>query len=183
MHRTNRVSAGLLRIALLGSLGLILADGRAFAQDRGGFTALVDMGVGVQNDSSIEETEVGLAGVSFGVGGFLTRDLALLFRVAGTNVSYDFGAVGDYGQASGFAGPGLQYWLSDRFNLEAGAGVGFWNAGNDEEESGFGLLLGAGVTVFNRGKHNLQFGVQYTPAFTSPGTIHNVGFTFGYQFL
>jgi len=52
-----------------------------------------------------------------------------------------------------------------------------------EKAKAFGLLFGAAVTVFNRGKHNLQFGVQYTPAFTKPGTIHNVGFTFGYQFL
>ena len=77
----------------------------------------------------------------------------------------------------------VQYWLSNRFNIEAGAGVGFWNAGNDEEESGLGLILGAGITLFNRGKHNLQFGVQYAPAFTDPGTVHNLGFTFGYQFL
>jgi hypothetical protein len=45
------------------------------------------------------------------------------------------------------------------------------------------LILGAGVTIFNRGKHNLQLGVQYSPAFTDPGTVHNMGFTFGYQFL
>ena len=41
-----------------------------------------------------------------------------------------------------------------------------------------------GVTVFNHGKHNLQVGVEYAPAFTDlVGTINNIGFTFGYQFL
>ena len=48
----------------------------------------------------------------------------------------------------------------------------------------FALLigLGAGYSIFNRGKHNVQLGVHYTPAFTDPGTVHNFGFTFGYQF-
>jgi hypothetical protein len=160
----------------------LLSGGRAFAQDRGGFTALVDLGVGVQNDSGIQETQAGLAGLNFGVGGFFTRDLAVMFRLTGTNVSYDFGAAGDYRQTSGVAGPTVQYWLSNRVNLEAGAGWGFWS-GADEDETGPGLILGAGVTIFNRGKHNLQLGVQYSPAFTDPGTVHNMGFTFGYQFL
>ena len=67
---------------------MLLAGDRAFAQDRGGFTALVDLGVGIQNDTSIEETAVGLAGINFGVGGFMTPDLAIMFRLAGTNVNY-----------------------------------------------------------------------------------------------
>ena len=153
----------------------------ATAQDRGGFTALVDLGVGVQNDSAIEESAVGLAGINAGVGAFLNRDLALLFRISGTNVSYELGG-GDYGQTSGVTGAALQYWLSDRFNVEAGGGVGFWSGSTDENNHGLGLIVGAGFSVFNRGKHNLQVGVQYAPAFTEPGTVHNLGFTFGYQF-
>ncbi len=171
------------RIVVLALLTILLADGPAFAQERGGFTALVDLGVGVQHDTSIEETAVGLAGLNVGAGAFLTRNLALMFRLAATNVSYDFGPAGDYRQVSGIVGPALQYWVSDRFNVEAGAGFGFWSAGSDEDETGLGLLLGAGVTVFNRGRHNLQFGIQYVPAFTDPGAVHNVGFTLGYQFL
>ena len=68
---------------------MLLAGDRAVAQDRGGFTFLVGVGVGVQNDTSIEETEVGLAGINFGVGGFATPDVAIMFRQAGTNVNYD----------------------------------------------------------------------------------------------
>ena len=77
----------------------------------------------------------------------------------------------------------LQYWVSDRLNLEGGAGFGFRTGNYTLSDGGFGLILGAGVPIFNRGKHNLQFGVQYAPAFTDPGTVHNIGFTFGYQFL
>jgi hypothetical protein len=169
-----------MRVAIC-ACAIVIAGGRAFAQDRGGFTALVDFGLGVQNDGSIEETAVGLTGVNFGIGGFLTRDVALMFRLSGTNVTYDL-AGGDYGQTSGVAGPALQFWLSDKFNVEAGAGVGFWRSDTDEDNQGFGLIVGAGVSIFNRGKHNVQVGLQYSPAFTEPGAVHNFGFTFGYQF-
>ena len=125
-----------MRVAIC-ACAIVIAGGRAFAQDRGGFTALVDFGLGVQNDGSIEETAVGLTGVNFGIGGFLTRDVALMFRLSGTNVTYDL-AGGDYGQTSGVAGPALQFWLSDKFNVEAGAGVGFWRSDTDEDNQGFG---------------------------------------------
>ena len=159
----------------------VLFSGRAFAQDRGGFTALVDFGVGVQSDAAIEETAVGFAGVNFGAGAFLNKDLALMFRLASTTVNYDFGEEGDFTQTSGVAGPAVQWWLSDRFNIEAGAGWGFWNGGG-EKSNGFGVLVGLGVPIFNRGKHSLQVGVQYAHAFTDPGTVHNLGITLGYQF-
>ena len=180
---TCAIGQKLLRMVTFSALTIVLGSGSAAAQERGGFTALVDLGVGIQSDSSIDETETGLAGVSVGIGGFLTRDLALMFRITGTTVAYDFGAAGDYVQTSGVAGAALQFWLSDRFNLEAGAGVGFWSGDNDEGNGRAGLILGAGVTLLNRGKHNLQFGIQYAPAFTDPGTVHNIGFTIGYQFL
>jgi hypothetical protein len=176
----GRIKTRMLRLIICTCV-VAIAAGRAFAQDRGGFTALVDLGVGVQHDAGIDETAVGLAGVNLGVGGFLTRDLALMFRISGTNVDYDFGGV-DYSQTSGVVGPAMQFWLSDTFNVEAGAGVGFWRGDTDEANEGLGLILGAGVSVFNRGKHNLQLGIQYAPAFTDPGTVHNFGVTFGYQF-
>jgi hypothetical protein len=171
----------LVKVAVYAACALLIDGGTALAQDRGGFTFLVDAGVGIQNDSSIEETAVGLSGLSFGVGAFLTENLAPMFRLSATIVNYDLGGF-DYGQTSGFAGPSLQYWLSDRFNVEGGAGLGFWRGDTDEDSRGFGLLLGAGYSIFNRGKHNVQLGAQYTPAFTDPGTVHNFGFTFGYQF-
>ena len=133
-------------------------------------------------DAAFGESAVGLAGLNLGVGGFLTEDLALLFRISGTNVSYDGGLFGDISQVSGVAGTTLQYWVSDRFNIEAGHGLGFWSIG-DETERAFGFILGAGVTIFNRGNHNIQVGVEYAPAFTDSGTVNNLGFTLGYQFL
>lgn len=144
---------------------------------------MVNLGVGIQNDTFLEESAVGLAGANLGVGGFLTEDLALMFRLSGTNVAYDLGLPETFSQVSAVGGPAVQYWISDRFNLEAGVGLGIWNADDEEGDRGLGLILGAGVTIFNRGKHNLQVGVEYAPAFTKPGAIHNVGFTLGYQFF
>ena len=169
------------RVALCVVVALLFCSHHVVAQDRGGFTALVDLGVGVQNDTAIEETAVGLAGLSFGAGAFLNPDLAVMFRLIGSRVTYDLSGT-DYSQTSGFVGPSAQWWLSDRLNLEGGAGWGFWSGDTDEDNAGFGLLMGVGYSVFNRGKHNLQVGVQYAPAFTDPGTVHNFGFTFGYQF-
>ena len=162
-------------------VAIVLTGNQAFAQNRGGFTALVDLGVGVQRDTAIDETAVGLAGLGFGVGAFLNEDLAVMFRLTGTNVTYDL-AGGEYGQSSGVGGAAAQFWLSDKLNVEGGAGFGYWRGDNDESNRGFGLILGAGLSIWNRGKHNVQLGVQYLPAFTDPGMVHNFGFTLGYQF-
>lgn len=86
--------------------------------DRGGFTLLLDAGLGLQHDGYFGETEAGFAGVNLGIGGFLTRDLALVFRVSGTTVSYD-----GLGQTSGVGGPTAQLWLNDRLHLEGGVGA------------------------------------------------------------
>jgi hypothetical protein len=149
------------------------------APDRGGFTLLVDAGVGVQNDTAIEETAVGVAGLNFGVGGFVTRKMAIMARYSGTAASYGT-PVGDIDQISGVFAPTFQYWPGRRLYLEGGLGAGVWDAEGDSN-SGLGLILGAGFTVWNRGKHNLQLGFEYAPAFADPGAIHNVGITFGYQ--
>jgi hypothetical protein len=163
----------------------------AFAQNegegpnRGGFTLLLNLGVGVQHDAAFEKSEAGLAGLNLGVGGFLTDHAALMFRVSGTNVTYTLqtpGLQGQVSQVSGVAGVTLQYWLNDAWNIEAGPGLGFWDTGGLSEEA-LGLVVGTGLTIFNRGKHNLQVGVEYAPAFTDSGTVNNVGITFGYQFL
>jgi hypothetical protein len=143
---------------------------------RGGFTILVNLGFGVQNDTYVDESAGGLAGANLGIGGFVNPKLAVLGRFSGTNVNYDL-----FGQVSGVVGATLQYWATDRFIVEGGAGIGYWTAEGDSE-TGFGLIVGASGVVFNRGKHNLLVGVEYAPAFTDSGTVHNLGFTFGYQF-
>jgi hypothetical protein len=150
------------------------------ASDRSGFTLLANLGVGVQNDTALEDTSVGFGGANFGIGGFATRDLAILGRYSGTSVPYDMGGFGDLWQVSGVLAPTVQYWVTDKVNIEGGAGFGVWTV-EGEADRGLGLILAAAFTVFNRGKHNLQVGVEYAPAFTEPGAVHNFAITFGYQ--
>ena len=100
-----------LRVAALCLVTLVVVEGLALAQneaDRGGFTLLLNAGLGLQYDEAFEESAAGLAGLNLGVGGFLTRDLALMFRISGTNVSYDAGFFGDITQVSGVGGVTLQ---------------------------------------------------------------------------
>ena len=123
----------------------------------------------------------GLAGANVGVGGFLTNDLALLFRFSGTSVNRDLGPFESLTLISGVLGPTVQYWVSDRINIQGGVGPAFWNEGFTRE-TGFGVIAGVSAVVVGRGKHSLQVGVEYAPAFTDSATVHNLGVTFGYQF-
>jgi hypothetical protein len=149
------------------------------APDRSGFTMLLSLGVGRQDDGALPEAKTALAGLNLGLGGFLTSDLALWFRASGTTAQYDeFG----FNQTSGFGGPVLQYWVTDKVNLEGGVGAGFWTI-EDENDAGLGIMLGAGFVFFNSGRHNLQVGLEYAGAFVDPETIHNVGINFGWQLL
>lgn len=175
-----------VRVFTLSALVLGATASTASAQsapDRNGFTLLVNLGTGIQNDAGLEKTSVGLGGANLGIGGFVTPDLAISARFSGTNVEHET-PLGYVNQVSGVLAPTVQYWLNDKVNVEAGVGLGIWSVDEDEDEAsdrGLGLILGVGFTVFNRGKHNLQVGFEYAPAFTQPGAVHNLGITFGYQ--
>jgi hypothetical protein len=178
----STLASRLSQVVALTAIIVAVTAGNAAAQtmpDRGGFTFFVNGGLGIQNDAALEETAVGISGINFGVGGFLTKDLAIVGRYSGTAVSHET-PVGDINQISGVFAPTLQYWASDKMYLEGGVGAGVWNAEGDSNQ-GLGLILGAGFTMWNRGKHNLQVGFEYAPAFTDPGTVHNFGITIGYQ--
>ncbi len=160
---------------------LFAAEGKALAQDnnRGGFTFLINAGYAVQHDSRTAMSRRGQAGLNLGFGGFVTRDLGLLLRVSETMVRSDGSGADD--QASGVLGATLQYWVSDRVAIEAGGGLGFVESLYEADSPG--LIFGATATIFNRGKHSLQVGVEYAPVFRPSRTISNVGFTIGYQLL
>jgi hypothetical protein len=145
--------------------------------NRSGFTLLLNLGVGFQRDEFYGSTETGVGGINLGLGAFVNDDLALMFRLSGTNVSY-----GGTRQTSGVGGPALQYWVNDRVHLEGGVGIGFWDV-EGTNEGGLGLIFGAGYSVFNNTGHNLYLGVEYAPAFTEPETVHNFGIVFGWQLL
>jgi len=177
-------------IAAIGSGVLMLASTGAIAQeadaapDRSGFTLLLSLGVGNQINEPMDETAVGLGGLNLGIGGFLNPDLALWFRISGTNVSFSpEGASEDTRVVSAGGLLGVQYWANDSFNLEAGAGVGFANADPGDREQGFSMMLGAAWSFYHKGVTSFQVGVEYAPVFLDAGNIHNIGIVFGWQLL
>lgn len=178
---TRRSSSSIGLGCLLSALAistLLASPADATAQsdpERSGFTLLLNLGLGLQKDGAFPESQTGLAGLNLGIGGFLNERTALWLRISGTNVSY-----GSFSQASGFGGPAVQHWVNDRFALEGGVGLGFWNVGGTTE-SGLGLLLGATYAFWTNGGHNLSLGLEYAPAFTDPETVHNFGLVFGWQ--
>jgi hypothetical protein len=143
---------------------------------RGGFTVLVNLGAGFQHDEFLNDTASGVGGINFGIGGFVNEKIAILGRFSGTDVDFGYAS-----QTSGMAGGSIQYWVTDRFTIEAGLGSGFWSD-SVEIERGLAIIAAAGVIVFHKGHHNLSAGGEYTPVFAPSGTVHNFAITFGYQY-
>ena len=150
--------------------------------DRSGFTLLLTMGVGFQKLDAGRDWETGLGGLNLGIGGFLSPNLAVLFRISGTNVRYGepYEFLGDI--VSGFAGPSVQYWASDSFIFEGGLGVGVVDYENGGSRRGLGALLAAGYSFYHKKKSSLQVGIEYSFVASSRGT-HNLIIAFGWQLL
>ena len=164
--------------------------------DRDGFTLLLSAGVGIQDDKGLEDNAVGLSGLNIGIGVFLNEQFALMARISGTTADYDIelglNPEPEVRQVSGILALSGQYWVSDKVYVEGGPGVAIFNAevdfgeilGTEEvNDRAFGVFLGAGFTLSNRGKNDLQLGIEYAPGFFEVGTIHNIGFTLRYQLL
>lgn len=180
------MAAGALALAV-SATDVSLAAAQS-AQDQGGFTLAVDFGAGIRRDAAFDDYAVGGTGLNLAVGGFATPRLAILAQVS--NLGFGVDGRSTLTQASGIVGPVVQYWLRDRVHVRAGAGIGFSKSkGFDEgprptdyvSEIGVGLVLGGGVTVFRRGRHDVQVGVQVTPVFIAPRNAHTAGLVFGYQ--
>jgi outer membrane receptor protein involved in Fe transport len=175
------------RLLVVGVLvaGIFVCAAPARSQeDRGGFTLLLTLGYGLQNGAIGDDTYDGIGGLSFGIGGFVEDDVALMFRLSGTNVQYDYMLYGyDYSQdsVSGVAVFDVQWWTTDRLNLEFGGGFGFVDI-DSYSDRGLGLYAGIGYAVLLRAKHSLQLGIEYAPVFADD-TVNNLCFNVGFQFL
>ena len=135
----------------------------------------MSLGAGVQDDGAYPESKTGLAGLNLGIGGFLNEQTALWFRVSGTTASYE-----GVTQSSGFGGPAIQYWVSPKFAIEGGAGVGFWDI-EGVNESGLGILLGGTFVFWTNGSHSFSVGAELASAMTDPESVQNFGFVLGWQ--
>src|SRR5690349_8440988 len=86
------------RFLFIALLLLATSAPRANAQDRGGFTMLATLGYGLQSNGEFVvsdyitgdprtyggSTYSSVAGLNAGIGGFLTKDTALMARISGT---------------------------------------------------------------------------------------------------
>jgi hypothetical protein len=174
---------------------------QARAQDRGGFTLLMTLGYGIQAgdftgqaSTNIDQVQGivtgarnGLAGLNLGIGGFVSKNTALMLRLSGTTAKGEYYV--RYHQApkttditSGAMALDMQRWLGDRWNVEIGAGVGFLQSTLDNHR-GVGLFAAIGYSVLCRGGHSLQIGIEDAHYHDSDREIDNIGLCVGFQFL
>jgi hypothetical protein len=159
---------------------------------REGFTLELGLGIGLTHiapDGFDSETKLGLAPISLSLGGFLSEDLALMARMAGTSWFEDIGSetiqIGSY-----FYGAALQYWLSDEAFLAGGVGYGllavnplFSSSDDFDSEGGLAFTLRAGYAVYTSRNHALGFTLEFFPEFFDNATTFGTAINFQWQLL
>jgi hypothetical protein len=173
-----------LRIGLPGLLVLLLAGpARADAPARHGFTFELGLGGGMtilnEDLSSITRPGNGpiiedrytrtrvfgaIAPLSFGIGGFLTERVALLFRAAGT--AY-IKTLLEYAELNNFYGAVVEVWPSERLMWSAGLGLGFHGPNpldTGEVDLGVAASLRGHYALLASSKQTLGLSLELTPA-------------------
>ncbi len=155
------------------------------------FEASIGLGILRVSNEFADNSEVGLAGINLGIGGWLGPNIALSLRAVA--VSYrtdDEFAIGNYyGSArhtAGFLGPSLQYWVNDNAWVGGGIGLGIATssyAGDSESETGLGADLRAGYTFSTTSENTFNVSFEVTPASINDVTVTGISFLFGYQHL
>jgi len=159
---------------------------------REGFTLELGLGLGITHvapDGFDSETHVGLAPLSLSLGGFLSEDLALMARMAGTSWFEDSGndtvQIGSY-----FYGGALQYWVSDEAFVAGGVGYGvlannpFFSRSNGiDPQGGLAFTLRAGYAVYTSRNHALGFTLELFPEFFDKATTFGTAINFQWQLL
>jgi len=130
-----------------------------------GFTFELGLGISqtsIQSDlASRERNATGLAPLSFGIGGFLSPKVALMFRGSGTSLFREDALNRSYQVVNGHYGPSVQVWVTDRFFVGGGVGVAilattpFQRLARADQftEIGFGVNGRAGWAFALAGKH------------------------------
>jgi len=158
---------------------------------RQGFTLELGLGAAlthVSPDNGTSQTKVGLAPLSLGLGGFLTPDIALLARAAGTSY-FEKGANGDTSQfVSAFYGAHLQYWFTDRFMMSAGPGFMLFGENAfltpaEKPVTGYGASVRAGYAVLAIKHHVLRFSLELFPAKFKDASVLGSALNFEWQYF
>jgi hypothetical protein len=155
---------------------------------RAGFTIEGSLGLGLTHvdpeDSQYDSaTEGGLSGLNVAVGGFVTPTTAITLRIAGTMFTEESG-YDELTVVSGFLGPAVQRWFTERAFVGAGLGWGILAVDDgvqDESETGLGLDLRVGYDIVTSRTGALHIAAEVTPTFFDGGTVTGVGFQLGAQ--
>jgi hypothetical protein len=123
------------------------------------------------------ELKAGLAPLSLSLGGFLSEDVALLFRLTGTSYFEDGDQFGH-----NFYGPVVEIWPIDRLYL--GGGVGFavfgpnplTSSSDADPETGWALEARAGVALINSENHDLTLSAEFIPGFYEGDAVQGYAF-------
>ena len=160
---------------------------------REGFTLELGLGGAVTSVSGVPglsgAVRPGIGGLSLGLGGFVSRDLALSLRITGSQ-SWATNAGGDTSMISfGAVGLGVQYYVTDRVFAGASAGLGHLTAvpldgGSSYVEAGIAGSGRVGWAFFTTKEHQLAATAEVMHArllaYGGHGTTGVLGL--GYQF-
>lgn len=159
---------------------------------RHGFT--LELGIGIADtDASYGSNDgvaryggggIGLSGLSLSLGGYLTPNIALVARAAGTSFWNDFGQ-GSKQIVNGVYGASVIGWIGD-FYVSAGPGLALFvpsGATAVDLRGGLGLDLRAGWALLDT-KHNaLTLGLEALPAFYSDATVVGGALNFEWHYF
>ncbi len=153
------------------------------AHARSGFTIGVNGGIAasiVSDRGSGGFTEVGISGVNLDLGGYLSPDLAILFRALGSQYSKSLSGE-SIRFVNAFYGIVGQYWLTHQIAIEGGVGLAALISFGQED---FGVEE-VGVGVNARGTYRISRGwrasLDVSPSFYDGFNSTSVGLLGGYQ--
>jgi hypothetical protein len=127
---------------------------------------------------------VGLAPLSIGIGGFVSPQVALLFRLTGSS----YFRSGDQ-FTNGVYGGVVQYWPTDSVFVSAGGGVAvfgnnpLYSGSGSIDRTGVGLSVRAGLAIANFTHHSLRFAIEALPAFYDPRNVVGTTLVFEWQYF
>ena len=141
---------------------------------------------GASNCASGSEAKTfgGLAPLSLGIGGFLSPTVALLFRLSGTSYFRSSSQI-----VNAVYGPAVQVWLTDRFMLGAGAGVGLHgpnpllNESSMSTQAGFAFSARAGYALYAGQNHSFRLAAEVVPGFYESATVIGTALNLEFQWL
>jgi hypothetical protein len=141
-------------------------------------------GPDVETKHTLTKAWGGVAPLSFGLGGFVTENVALLFRAAGTSYfKYDASDV----YANAVYGPAVQVWTSDRFFWGAALGLGIHGesslSGGGGGDLGVAAELRAGYAFFASDWQVLRVGGALVPGVYDGTRTLGVAATLDWQLL